>query len=301
MHADEVPVDAALARRLVAAQFPHWAGLAVTPVAASGTDHALFRLGEALAARMPRIASAAAQGDKERHWLPLLAPRLPLAVPEPVAKGEPGDLYPFRWSVCRWLPGRDAEAAGFEAPVAAATALGGFVRSLRGLAADGAPAPGPHNSGRGVALAARDTATRAGIAATSAMFDGAAMLARWQAALRAPCWAGPPSWLHGDLHGANLLVQGGALAGVLDFGCLGAGDPACDLAPGWTVFTGEARAAFRAAAGMDPAAWARGRGWALSVAVIALPYYRTSNPVLAGIAQRAIAAVLADPADGHAD
>jgi aminoglycoside phosphotransferase (APT) family kinase protein len=130
------------------------------------------------------------------------------------------------------------------------------------------------------------------------MIDAAAALAQWEAALAAPAWDGPPCWLHGDLHGANLLVRDGALAGVLDFGCLGAGDPACDLSPAWTVFAGAGRAAFRGAAGMDAAAWARGRGWALSVAVIALPYYRDSNPVLAGIARRAIAAILGEDLEG---
>jgi len=294
MHADEVPVDAALVRRLVAAQFPHWASLDVTHVVSAGTDHALYRLGEDLVARMPRMASAADQGDKERRWLPVLAPQLTLAVPVPLALGAPGLGYPFRWSVCPWLPGADAEASGLADPVAAARALGGFVRGLRGLDATGAPAPGAHNAGRGVALVARDAATRAGIAACAGMVDGAAALAQWQVALAAPAWPGPPCWVHGDLHGANLLIRNGALAGVLDFGCLGAGDPACDLAPGWTVFAGAARTAFREAAGMNAAAWARGRGWALSVAVIALPYYRNSNPVLAGIARRAIAAIVAE-------
>jgi aminoglycoside phosphotransferase (APT) family kinase protein len=303
MHADEVQVGPALVRRLLHAQHPRWAGLDPVPVASAGTDNALFRLGGALAVRLPRIPSAAGQVAKEQRWLPALAPGLPLAVPVPVpvAAGLPGEGYPFPWSVCRWLDGGDALHAPWSCQTEAAGTLAGFVAALRSQPAGQAPPPGAHNAGRGVALAQRDAATRAGIAACAGLLDTSAALRVWHAALAAPAWTGPPTWLHGDLHAANLLVRDGVLAGVLDFGCLAAGDPACDLAAGWMLFDPPARAHFRAMLAASESDWARGRGWALSVAVIALPYYRDTNPALAGIARRTIAAILAEnAAEGRA-
>jgi aminoglycoside phosphotransferase (APT) family kinase protein len=101
-------------------------------------------------------------------------------------------------------------------------------------------------------------------------------------------------WIHGDLHGANLLVDDGRLSAVIDFGCLCAGDPAGDLIAAWMYFGSTGRDAFRAALEVDDATWERGRGWALSIGLIALPYYRETNPVFAGIADRAITEALAD-------
>jgi hypothetical protein len=86
----------------------------------------------------------------------------------------------------------------------------------------------------------------------------------------------------------------GRLSAVIDFGCLGVGDPACDVMVAWTYLSAETRGAFRAALPVDDATWARGRGWALSFGLIALPYYESTNPVLAGIARYAIDEVLAD-------
>jgi aminoglycoside phosphotransferase (APT) family kinase protein len=128
------------------------------------------------------------------------------------------------------------------------------------------------------------------------VIDVGAASSAWDAALRAAEWRRPPVWIHGDLQAGNLLVEQGRLSAVIDFGCLGVGDPACDLTVAWTLLAGESRDAFRAALPVDDATWARGRGWALSVGLIALPYYETTNPVLAGIARRAIAEVLADHA-----
>ncbi len=126
------------------------------------------------------------------------------------------------------------------------------------------------------------------------MLDTGAVTAAWDAALQAPAWHGPPVWIHGDLSPLNLLVERGRLSAVIDFGCLGVGDPACELQVAWNLLCSDTRDVFRAALPVDDATWARGRGWALSVGLIALPYYQSTNPVLAGIARRAIAEVLAD-------
>lgn len=148
-------------------------------------------------------------------------------------------------------------------------------------------------------LAMRDGDTRAAIASLDSMLDTDEVTAAWNAALEAPAPHGPIVWIHGDLGAGNLLVERGQLSAVIDFGGLGVGDPACDTMVAWTLLSGESRDMFRAALSIDDATWARGRGWALSVGLIALPYYQNTNPDLAGIARRAIAEVLADHEHVH--
>jgi aminoglycoside phosphotransferase (APT) family kinase protein len=236
--------------------------------------------------------------DKESQWLPRLAPHLPLAIPEPLALGAPGEGYPWRWSVCRWLDGENATIEQFTDPRQAATDLARFIAALRQINPAGGPPPGPHNFYRGVPLAARDESTREAIAALDGMIDSDAATAAWDDAFQAPPWQEPPVWIHGDLQAGNLLVNGGQLSAVIDFGGLGVGDPACDLMIAWNHFSADARVAFHAALPDDDTTWARGRGWALSVGLIALPYYQNTNPVLASISRYAINEVLADHQSG---
>jgi aminoglycoside phosphotransferase (APT) family kinase protein len=278
MHADEVDTDPRLVRRLLAAQFPQWAGLSVRPVPSAGTDNALYRLGSDLAVRLPRIDWAVDDVAKEQRWLPLLAAHLPLAVPVPVGEGRPGEGYPWPWSVYRWLPGEDAAGGGLRDLAGAATDLARFVTALHRI-----PAPGPldtTSTSRGVPLALRDAATRAAIDALAGSVDRGAVTDAWEAALAAPVWNGPPVWVHGDLTPGNLLVERGRLSAVIDFGALNVGDPAVDLLPAWNLVPAGVRQVYRAALGVDDATWERGLGWALSVALIALPYYRHTNPAI---------------------
>jgi aminoglycoside phosphotransferase (APT) family kinase protein len=295
MHADEADIDAALVRRLVGAQFPQWAGLPLEAVKSAGTDNAIYRLGGELAVRLPRFARAAGQVEKEQAWLPRLAPRLPLPVPVPVAMGAPGEGYSWRWSVCRWLPGENAIAAPVRDLDRAASELAGFIAALQTVDATGGPAPGQHNSGRGVPLAERDRMVRAALARLHGIVDVAAVTREWEAALAAPVWERPGVWLHGDIHPGNLLTVDGRINAVIDFGCLGVGDPACEMIAAWMVLTSASRRIFRTALAVDDVTWARGRGWALSMAVVALPYYLDTNPTLVGLARRAIAELVADP------
>ncbi len=297
MHADEVDIDASLVRRLLSTQFPRWADLPIEPVASAGTDNALYRLGNDLAVRLPRIHWATGQVQKEHEWLPNLAPLLPLAIPVPEAMGEPGEGYPWQWSVYRWLDGENATLERLADASQAAIDLAGFVAALQRVDTAGGPLPGQHNSRRGVPLSERDSLTRAAIASLRGLIDTDAATSAWEAALEAPVWPNSPVWIHGDLQSGNLLATDGKLTAVIDFGCLGVGDPACDTIVAWNLFEAEARHAFRDTLHVDEATWARGRGWALSTALIALPYYRTSNPVLAAIATHAIAEVLAEHLD----
>jgi len=294
MHADEVDIDASLVHRLLAAQFPQWTGLPIEPVHSAGTDNALYRLGGDMVVRLPRILGATGQAEKERQWLPRLAPLLPLPIPVPLAKGMPAEGYPWPWSVYRWLEGETATIERVADPRQAATDLGRFVAAMQRIDPAGGPPPGVHNSWRGVPLGRRDAETRVAIEALRGTLDAEAVTAAWEAALQAPAWHGPAVWLHGDLNAANLLVQDGRLNAVIDFGCLGVGDPACDLMAAWTYLSAETRDVFHAALPADDATWVRGRGWALSFGLIALPYYQSTNPVLAGIARYAINEALAD-------
>ncbi|MFG2818632.1 aminoglycoside phosphotransferase family protein [Kitasatospora sp. NPDC048365] len=289
LHEGEPEIDEALVRRLVAAQFPQWAGLPVARVRSGGTSNVIYRLGDGLSVRLPRIAAAAEDLLREDAWLPRLAPLLPTAVPEPVALGEPDAAYPWAWAVHRWLDGEVPVPGRLERPEALAGELGAFVRALHG-----AGTAGGHAAYRSETLASRDAATRAALAAAADLVpDPAALLTVWESALEAPDWAGEPVWIHADLQSGNMLLgPGGRLGAVIDFGCFGLGDPAVDLLSAWYVLPGGARKELRAAAGADEAMWVRGRGWAVSVALMELQYYRRRSPAMVASAQRAVGGLL---------
>lgn len=257
-----VTIDADLVERLVAGQFPQWAGLPVCAVEPGGWDNRTFRLGHDMLVRLPSKAGYAAQVEKEEHWLPRLAQALPLPIPAPMAKGHAGSGYPWVWSIYRWLRGDTLAAAGVADRVGLARALAGFLKALHRVDVTGGPTPGAHNFERGGDLAVYDGDTRAGIKALGGRIDAGEAQRIWQAALAAR-WAGPPVWVHGDVAPGNLLVMDGRLSAVIDFGGCAVGDPACDLVMAWTWFDQESRAAFREALPLGEATWARARGWAL--------------------------------------
>jgi aminoglycoside phosphotransferase (APT) family kinase protein len=217
---------------------------------------------------------------------------LPLEIPAPIALGQPTRDYPWRWSVNRWLGGESAITATIDDERVAAIAIAGFITALQRIDPTGGPEPGSHNFGRGVPLAKRDRYVRAALASLDGELDVALVAAAWERALEASEWTNAPLWIHGDLAPGNLLVRNGRITGVIDFGGLAVGDPACDLMVAWNFLKGDARAAFKAALNPDEATWARGLGWALSMSVIALPYYLKTNPVIVENSRRTIAAVL---------
>ncbi|WP_372785454.1 aminoglycoside phosphotransferase family protein [Phenylobacterium sp.] len=286
-------IDAALAGRLVAAQFPQWADLPIRPVAEGGWDNRTFHLGEDMAVRLPSAARYAAQVEKEQRWLPSLAPHLPLAIPEPLAMGAPGEGYRWPWSVYRWIEGRTATVELIDDLPRFATGLGEFLTALQRIDATDGPPAGPHSFWRGGPLGAYDAETHQAIAVLGQRIDAAAATEVWEAALSS-AWSAPPVWVHGDIAAGNLLVTGGRLSAVIDFGCSAVGDPACDLAIAWTFFEGESRAAFRAALPLDAGAWARGRGWTLWKALIVLAALPGANPQGADQCRRIIDDLVAD-------
>ncbi len=294
MHADELEIDASLVRRLVCAQFPEWAELEIAPVSSRGTDNALYRLGDDMVVRLPRHEQTVGRLEQEHRWLPTLAPLLPLAVPEPIARGLPAEGYPWTWSIYRWLEGEPATAERIAEERRLAADLAGLVAALQRIDSDGGPPPSELNAFRGEPLAMRDGSTRASLAALSETIDVDALTVLWEAALDAPEWEGRPVWIHGDLDARNLLVRDGRLSAVIDWGCLGVGDPACDVMVAWKVLSADTRDSFRAALAVDDATWARSQGWALSQAVRALSYYTLeTNPELVREGERWLAEVLA--------
>ncbi|MCR6481955.1 aminoglycoside phosphotransferase family protein [Amycolatopsis sp. OK19-0408] len=263
---DEATITTAVVRRLLAAQFPKWAGLPLAPAPAQGVDNATFRLGPDLAVRLPRYARWAGQVAREQEWLPKLAPHLPLPISEPLAEGRPGEGYPFPWSVLRWLPGERVDPDRLTDPAAE---LAGFFGALWRADATGGPPPQWSNAFRGVSPTdERDSAIApprlsARIERVADLIDVDAVLAMWESARAAPPWPGPPVWIHGDPAPGNLLCREGRLSAVIDFGTLAVGDPACDLIVAWSVLSAEGRAEFRKALDIDDATWARGRVWGL--------------------------------------
>ena len=257
-------VDADVVRRLVAGQFPQWAGLPVRPVAVSGWDNQTFRLGDDMSVRLPTAREYAMAVDKEHRWLPVIAPRVPLRIPTPLAKGVPGEGFRFSWSVYEWI---DGSPGAVDDLTAFADSLAAFLVALRQVDAAGGPEPGLHNWFRGGPLRVYDAQTRRAIEVLGSRIPAGRVTEIWDAALRA-AWDGRPVWFHGDVAVNNLLVRDGALAAVIDFGTCGVGDPACDVVIAWTLLSGASRAAFRAGLGVDPGTWARGRGWALWKALI---------------------------------
>lgn len=289
-----IAVDEATVASLIAAQFPRWSGLPIRRVAAEGWDNQTFHLGEELLVRLPSAAEYALAVAKEHRWLPVLAPRLPLPIPEPLGRGEPGQGYPHPWSVYRWLPGESASREKIADPTGFATALAGFLGALRSVDPTDGPGPGRHNWYRGGTLLTFAARLEEDLVTLGDRVPRRRLRAAWRAALDAT-WDGVPVWFHGDVAVGNLLIRGGELAAVIDFGTCGVGDPACDLAIAWTLFAGSDRAAFRAGLAVDDGSWARGRGWALWKALAQLAgCHRDGDPEPAE-ARRVVEEIAADP------
>jgi aminoglycoside phosphotransferase (APT) family kinase protein len=284
MHEHELPTDAALVRRLLAAQFPHWAELSVEPLASSGTLNALYRLGTTWSCGCPGSSGAPGPWRSTASGCRARAAAAGRGSGAGRERRAPSAELPWEWGIYPWLdgvhPDRDAEPE----PLAA------FVRALHDLRLEGAPL-----ARRGLPLGeVQDESARAALRELDGVIDVGAASEAWDASLAAPPWTGPPVWIHGDLLPGNLLVRDGRLTGVIDWGAVGVGDPAVDLIPAWGALPAGARDAFRASLEVDDATWTRGRGWALSIGLIALPYYVETNPVFADTARVLIRETLAD-------
>lgn len=290
------PADVDLVRRLVRTQFPQWADLPIRRVDNEGWDNQTFHLGAEMSVRLPSAAAYALAVDKEQRWLPMLAREVPLPIPVPLAKGEPGEGYPYHWSVYRWLRGEPASTANIADMGRFAVNLAGFLAALQRVSAADGPAPGEHNWYRGGSLRVYDRDVQRALAHLGDLVPVDLAHEAWRCALEAR-WDQAPVWFHGDVAQGNLLVRGGALSAVIDFGTCGVGDPACDLAVAWTLLSGRSRQAFRETLGPDPGTWARGRGWALWKALVELAGTTDTEGPGAAEQRRIVHDVLADHAE----
>lgn len=292
MHEDEVDLSEGIVRRLLETQMPKLADLPLTIVEPWGTDNGIWRLGEELVVRLPRIAGATGQVQREASWLPVLGAHLSVEVPAPVAVGAPGEGYPFPWAVHRWIAGEGASLERIDDPVAFAHQLADVMLALKAVPTEGAPKA----RNRARPLAEYDEATRLAIDRASHLIDAAAAVAAWEEALAAAPHEGPPVWVHGDLEG-NCLVRDGRLCGLVDWGSACAGDPAVDVQVAWSpLFTERSRLAFFDELDVDDATVARSRGAAINQACAALPYYLSTYPLIVERSWHKLAALEVPPA-----
>ncbi len=282
-----------LVSQLVRTQFPEWEQLRVRPVEVDGWDNATFRLGETMSVRLPRAEQYVESVEKEQRWLPILAGRLPLPVPQPLAKGTPGCGFPWPWSVYRWIDGAPATAAAIADLPQFAADLADFLAALYLIDPVGGPPPGTHNFFRGGPLTVYDGETRDELQALEGHIDAALAAEVWQAALDAT-WDGSEVWFHGDAQPGNLLLDHGRLSAVLDFGTCGVGDPACDTTIAWTFLSGTSSRVFRERLPVDSATWVRGRGWAIWKAMKVLVGALKTDPQDAAFTMDVIHKILAD-------
>jgi aminoglycoside phosphotransferase (APT) family kinase protein len=286
-------IDAALVKRLIASQFPQWSHLSVTPVEVDGWDNRTYRLGETMTARLPTAEHYVPAVAKENRWLPVLSPSLPVPVPPVVARGEPGEGYPFDWSIRGWLDGEVARPERIDDMPLFAESVAEFVLALQSIDATGGPSAGAHSFYRGAPPTHYDDETRRALASLAGRIDTDRAAEVWDAAVQAT-WQGQPVWFHGDIAANNLLVKDGKLAAVIDFGTSGVGDPACDLVIAWTMFSDDSREAFRRTVDQDEPTWARARGWALWKALICLAQHIDTDADQAAVHRRVIDEVLAE-------
>jgi len=294
MHPDELDLDDEVVRRLLRAQQPQWADLPIERVDSSGADNAMFRLGDTMVVRLPRVERAVPRLQTELAWLPMIAPRLPISTPQIFASGEPSDAYPWTWAVLSWIDGENAFDAAIPDLPQAVRDVAAVMRALWRI--DVGNGPRARTGRRGTSLVTTEAQTRRAIEQSHDLVDTGAVTAAWESALCTPEWDRAPVWFHGDIARGNLLVRDGRIAALIDFGSIAVGDPACDLVIAWDLFDASTRPMLRAALDVDDATWERGRGWALCTALWALPYYLHTNPPMVRQARSKIAQVLADMA-----
>lgn len=296
MHENELHIDEKLVYGLIENQCPQWATLPLNPVVSSGTDNALFKLGDEYVVRLPRVEWS--PGDigkninKEWEWLPKIANLLNVPISAPLFKGEPDDNYPWPWTITKWNEGNNPNFEEKNEYASLARDLASFLNELHKIELVNGPI-----SRRGIPLKTKtlDEETRKALSELEGEIDIQSTILLWDHLSNIPYWSKTPLWVHGDFLPGNILIQNYSLNAVIDFSDVGMGDPACDLVIAWSLLNANSRKIFKENLDhIDENTWERGRGWALSIAVIMLPYYKNSNPVLAKLARRIIAQILSE-------
>lgn len=254
-------IDEILAKKLIAEQFPTWKHFQILPVEKSGWDNRTFHLGNEMTLRLPSTEEYAPQILKEFQWLPKIAPKISVCnITTPLALGVPGKLYPWNWTVNRWIEGESASVEKIRDLNQFAEDLGHFLTELQNIDSTGGPIAGSHNFYRGGDLSAYDAEVRAALLKIKSKKERSIAELLWSDALSS-LWENKPVWVHGDIAVGNILIQDGQLTAVIDFGQLAIGDPACDLAIAWNLFSGKSRDKFREAIPLDRNTWVRALGW----------------------------------------
>jgi aminoglycoside phosphotransferase (APT) family kinase protein len=268
-HANKLNININVVRDLMREQFPTWSHLPIEPVALNGWDNTTFRLGQTMSIRLPNAQEYAAQVLKEQKWLPVLAPNISCSIPKPLALGYPSKNYPFNWSIYQWIEGESAQEFAFSNIDLEALAGGitQFLNELHTIDAHSGPLPGAHNFYRGGPLSIYDAETTLAIKKLQGFIDTDGATRIWQRAMSSQ-WNKNPVWIHGDLSVGNILVKNNRLAGIIDFGCMAVGDPACDLVIAWTLLKNESRKKFKSHVSLDCDTFNRARGWALWKAMV---------------------------------
>ncbi|WP_353813534.1 aminoglycoside phosphotransferase family protein [Agromyces sp. SYSU T00266] len=299
LHHDEIPIDADLAASVIRRERPEWADLPLVR-AGGGTDNVMFRLGDEMLVRMPRTPGGVASLRKEREWMPRLAPRLPVRIPEPVHAGVPSDRYPLDWSVYRWIEGAPPASDTVDDWARFGADLAEFVRDLHRIDLMGAERERELSWYRGGSLREPVSWVEPAFAASRPLVGDSLDVDRlerwWRDALALPDSPAPHVWLHGDLRPGNLLARDGRLCAVIDFGALSVGAPDAEHAAVWDL-PPAARRAYRDALDLDEPTWLRARGWAIAVAVSGIPYYWGTFPEFVAECVARLEAILAD--GGH--
>ena len=285
MPAAEFDIDATLVHQLLADQFPELAGSDIVELA-NGWDNVMFRLGDDLTVRLPRRQAAVPLIDNEQRCLDILAPRLAIPVPAPLYRGVPSVEFPMPWSICPWFPGEMASDVPLAEPPREARRLGALLVALH----QPAPTDAPENPFRGQDVRGIEHRVVENLSKLQ-RDDADDLIDRWRGWAMVEPHQGPPMWLHGDLHTANMLVDRGTISAVIDFGDVTSGDPAVDFPVAWMLFDREARYVFRQAAShSDDALWSRARAWALHFALMYLAN-SADNPRLHAMGERLLAAL----------
>lgn len=294
MHENEFEIDEPLVRKLIEDQCPHWANLPLKFIPSSGTDHALFRLGSEYIVRLPRIewSPGSVQNviNKEYEWVPRIAKCLSIPVSEPMFKGNPNETYPWPWTITKWNEGHNPEFEKENEYEWLAKDLAHFLNELHAINLPDGPF-----SRRGVPLKKVDEETTKAIKELEGEMDTETITSLWHRFSNVHLWGKSPVWVHGDLLPGNILIQDNRLSAVIDFADVGIGDPACDLIVAWSLLNPYSREVFKSHLDhIDHATWERGKGRALSIALIILPYYKHSNPGLVAVAERMLKQVVND-------
>lgn len=271
MKNDTPNITLSLVKKLIFEQFPAWSGLTIQPVALSGWDNRTFHLGKEMSIRLPSTEDYSLQPEKEQKWLPKLAPHISLQISEPLAMGKPSHDYPWHWSIYRWLEGESANTLVLNDSQLEkmALSLAEFLKELHRINPQHAPLSGKHNYYRGAHPSIYDTETRTTIIQLHSVINEKMAIHLWEKAIESK-WDKRPVWIHGDFASGNILMKEGSVVAVIDFGCMGIGDPACDLVIAWTLFKNSSRELFKSTVNLDENTWARARGWALWKACLEL-------------------------------